>query len=146
MTDNLTKEQRSYAMSRIGRRDTVPELMLRKAVWSAGLRGYRIDRKNLPGRPDLAWGVKRVAVFVDGAFWHGHPSAFRTGKSGGYWDEKITRNMERDRKADHLLTELGWAVLRFWDFEIKGDLEGCVKRIEAALRRTAGDSNPRTPA
>src|SRR3954469_23963555 len=79
MTDNLTKEQRSLNMSRIRRRDTKPELALRRALWRAGLRGYRVDKKTLPGRPDVAWGRARLAVFVDGAFWHGHPSAFTPG-------------------------------------------------------------------
>ncbi len=134
MTDNLTKAQRSYAMSRIRRRDTLPELMLRRAVWKAGLRGYRIDRRNLPGRPDLSWGVGRVAVFVDGAFWHGHPSAFTPGKSGTYWDGKIERNMERDREADSALEILDWTVLRFWDFEVRKNLDACVEQIEVALR------------
>lgn len=134
MTDNLTKEQRSYAMSRIRRRDTLPELMLRRAVWKAGLRGYRIDRRNLPGRPDLSWGVRRVAVFVDGAFWHGHPSAFTPGKSGTYWDGKIERNMERDREADCALEALGWVVIRFWDFEVRKEVERCVERIERTLQ------------
>src|SRR4051794_31987474 len=105
MTDNLTPEQRSKAMSRIRRRDTGPELRLRKAVWQAGLRGYRVDRRSLPGRPDLAWGRARLAVFVDGAFWHGHPKAFTAGKSGRYWDEKIKRNCERDRLAEKALVD-----------------------------------------
>jgi DNA mismatch endonuclease, patch repair protein len=134
MTDNLTREQRSYAMSRIRRRDTKPELTLRKALWAAGLRGYRIDRRNLPGRPDLSWGIGQVAVFVDGAFWHGHPSAFRPGKSGAYWDEKIRKNMERDRRSTEALEAMGWKVLRIWDFELKRDLESCVTRISAAFR------------
>jgi DNA mismatch endonuclease (patch repair protein) len=138
MTDNLTKEQRSYAMSRIRRRDTLPELMLRRAVWKAGLRGYRIDRRNLPGRPDLSWGAKRVAVFVDGSFWHGHPSAFTPGKSGAYWDGKIKRNMERDREADRALEEMGWVVIRLWDFEVRKDLEHSVERIKNALQAVAG--------
>jgi DNA mismatch endonuclease (patch repair protein) len=135
MTDNLTKEQRSFAMSRIRRRDTLPELRLRKAVWRAGLRGYRIDRRNLPGRPDIAWGARSVAVFVDGAFWHGHPSAFKRGKSGAYWDEKIARNMERDKSSTAALEAMGWSVLRFWDFEIMRDIDGCVRKISAALGR-----------
>jgi DNA mismatch endonuclease (patch repair protein) len=144
MADNLTQEQRSKTMSRIRRRDTRPEKVMRQGVWARGLRGYRLDDGRLPGRPDLAWGRKKVAVFVDGAFWHGHPSAFTPGKSGAYWDQKIARNMERDREAEHALRELGWVVLRFWDFEIKSDFEGCVKQIELALReadaaRTTGE-------
>src|SRR5262249_10155721 len=73
---NLTREQRSKTMSRIRRRDTKPEKILRQAVWARGLRGYRLDDRRLPGRPDLAWMRKKVAVFIDGAFWHGHPKAF----------------------------------------------------------------------
>jgi DNA mismatch endonuclease (patch repair protein) len=135
MTDNLTREQRSYAMSRIRRRDTGPELRLRKALWAAGLRGYRIDRRSLPGRPDVSWSTGRVAVFVDGAFWHGHPSAFRPGKSGTYWDEKIQKNVERDRRSTEALETMGWSVLRLWDFEVKRELESCVVRISEALKR-----------
>jgi DNA mismatch endonuclease (patch repair protein) len=133
MGDNLTKEQRSRTMSRIRRRDTKPELLLRRAVWSRGLRGYRLDLRALPGRPDLAWTRRRVAVFVDGAFWHGHPSAFTPGKSGAYWDEKIPGNVRRDREADAALRAMGWTVLRIWDFAVRKDLDGCVGRIEAAL-------------
>ena len=120
-------------MSRIRRRDTKPELLLRKALWARGLRGYRLDTANLPGRPDLTWWRARLVVFVDGAFWHGHSSAFKPGKSGAYWDEKIPRNMERDRQADAALTSTGWRVIRFWDFEVRKDLEGCVARIQEAL-------------
>jgi DNA mismatch endonuclease, patch repair protein len=120
-------------MSRIRRRDTKPELLLRKALWARGLRGYRLDTANLPGRPDLTWSRARLVVFVDGAFWHGHSSAFKPGKSGAYWDEKIPRNMERDRQADAALTSTGWRVIRFWDFEVRKDLEGCVARIQEAL-------------
>jgi DNA mismatch endonuclease, patch repair protein len=120
-------------MSRIRRRDTKPELLLRRALWSRGLRGYRLDVRTLPGRPDLVWARKRVAVFVDGAFWHGHPSAFTPGKSGAYWDEKINGNVRRDREADATLVAMGWIVLRLWDFEISQQLERCIERVEAAL-------------
>jgi DNA mismatch endonuclease (patch repair protein) len=133
MTDNLTKEQRSLNMSRIRRRDTKPELMLRRALWDAGFRGYRVDRKTLPGRPDIAWGRARLAVFVDGAFWHGHPSAFTPGKSGDYWDEKIRRNCERDREADSALEKMGWTVVRFWDFEVMKELMVCIGRISTEM-------------
>jgi DNA mismatch endonuclease (patch repair protein) len=133
MADNLTREQRSRTMSRIRRRDTVPEMLLRRALWAAGLRGYRLDTRTLPGRPDLTWTRQRVAVFVDGAFWHGHPSAFTPGKSGAYWDAKIQGNVERDRRADAALHEAGWTVIRLWDFEVRRDLAGCVGRIAEVL-------------
>lgn len=120
-------------MSRIGRRDTKPELLLRKALWASGMRGYRLDIAKLPGRPDLVWTTKQVAVFVDGAFWHGHPSAYKPGKSGSYWDAKIPRNIARDRQADAALQAMGWTVLRLWDFDVRRDIAGCLTRIEEAL-------------
>jgi DNA mismatch endonuclease, patch repair protein len=134
MADNLTPEQRSRAMSRIKRRDTRPELLLRRALWAAGARGYRIDDRRLPGRPDLAWTSRRVAVFVDGKFWHGHPSAFKPGQHGAYWDEKIKRNVERDRAADEQLASLGWAVVRLWDFDVRRDLAGSTEKVMEALK------------
>lgn len=120
-------------MSRIRSFDTGPEIALRRALWSRGLRGYRLNVRKLPGRPDLSWTRHRVAIFVDGAFWHGHPSAFTAGKSGAYWDKKIKRNMERDRAADLALTDLGWRVGRFWDFEIRKNLDRCLAEIEELL-------------
>ena len=75
-----------------------------------------------------------MAVFVDGAFWHGHSSAFTPGKSGGYWDAKIARNVARDRAADALLEGQGWTVLRFWDFDVRKDVQSCVGSISRVLR------------
>jgi DNA mismatch endonuclease (patch repair protein) len=142
MADNLTVEQRSLTMSRIRRRDTKPELALRRALRERGLLGYRVDRGTLPGRPDVSFGRAKVAIFVDGAFWHGHPSAFTAGKSGAYWDAKIARNMERDRAADTALEALGWTVLRLWDFEVRKDLDRCVDMVAGAVARQPTDSAP----
>ena len=133
MADNLTLEQRAETMSRIKRRDTQPELLFRRALWAAGARGYRIDDRRLPGRPDLSWTRKRVAVFVDGKFWHGHPSAYKPGQHGAYWDDKINRNIERDRAADETLASMGWTVVRIWDFELRRDLDGATARVMDAL-------------
>jgi DNA mismatch endonuclease, patch repair protein len=119
MADNLTAQQRSRTMSRIRHRDTKPELEFRAALRLHGLVGYRIDRRGLPGRPDVSFGRAKVAVFVDGSLWHGHRSAYTPGKSGPYWDAKISGNVERDRAADAALAAAGWTVLRFWDFEIR---------------------------
>jgi DNA mismatch endonuclease, patch repair protein len=137
MPDNLTKEQRSHNMARIRGRDTGPELELRRALWAAGLRGYRVDARKLPGRPDVAWFWAKLAVFADGAFWHGHPSAYWPGKSSAYWDAKIQRNLERDRLVDSALKELGWEVRRFWDFEILEDPRHCAEEVRALLNRQA---------
>jgi DNA mismatch endonuclease (patch repair protein) len=139
--DNLTREQRSRAMSRIRRRDTRPELLLRRTLWAAGIRGYRVDDSRLPGRPDITWTRHRVAVFVDGAFWHGHPSQYKPGQHGAYWDDKIRRNVERDRAADAALAELGWAVVRLWDFDVRRNLAASLAAIVEALE-TQNSTSP----
>lgn len=133
MTDFLAPETRSRVMSRIRSKDTKPEIALRKALWSRGLRGWRCNRQSLPGKPDVSFGPVKVAVFVDGRFWHGHPDFFTFGKSGEYWDKKITRTQKRDQESNERLARLGWLVLRFWDFEVEQDLESCVTAIEQAI-------------
>lgn len=133
MADNLTTEQRSRAMSRIRSKDTGPELLIRRELWAQGLRGYRLNVRTLPGCPDIVWRRSKVALFIDGAFWHGHPSAFTEGKSGAYWDAKIKRNMARDAAATAALREQGWTVLRFWDFEVRRDTASCLAAIRAAV-------------
>lgn len=120
-------------MSRIRSKNTQPELALRRALWAAGVRGWRVHYKDLPGKPDLAFTRWRVAVFVDGCFWHGHPDYFTPGKSGEYWDAKIARTQERDRLANEGLTASGWRVLRLWDFEVEEDLQSCVSRLVGVL-------------
>jgi DNA mismatch endonuclease, patch repair protein len=120
-------------MAQIRSRNTGPEVSLRRALWANGIRGWRVHAKALPGKPDLAFTRCKIAVFVDGRFWHGHPDFFTPGKSGPYWDAKIARTQERDRLANEALEAAGWRVLRFWDFEIEDDLEACVKRVSAAL-------------
>jgi DNA mismatch endonuclease (patch repair protein) len=119
-------------MSRVRVRDTAPELLLRRALWAAGVRGWRLHSKKLPGKPDLAFFACRLAVFVDGAFWHGHPDYYH-GQSGPFWDAKIAGNRERDTRVDAQLAALGWEVVRVWDFEVEKDVAGCVARVSAAL-------------
>jgi DNA mismatch endonuclease (patch repair protein) len=102
-------------------------------MWAVGLRGWRCHRRDLPGRPDVAFGRARVAVFVDGGWWHGHPRYYTPGKSGPFWDAKITRNVERDRESDAALAALGWRVLRLWDFEVRRDPEDAARRVAAVI-------------
>lgn len=134
MPDVFSQIERSRIMGRIKRRDTKPELILRRALWALGVRGWRCDRGDLPGRPDVAFGPAKVAVFVDGAFWHGHPSKYKTGQSGEFWDRKITENVARDRRTELELAELGWAVIRLWDFEVLRDPVEVASRVEQCLR------------
>ena len=133
MTDTRTPEQRSRIMAAVRGKNTSPELDLRRALFAAGIRGWRCHYRRVPGTPDLAWPARKVAVFVDGAFWHGHPSRHRPGRSGKYWDEKIAGNVERDRRVDAQLKEAGWAVLRLWDFEVKKQLDASVEAVQSLL-------------
>lgn len=140
--DFLSKETRSRVMARIQSRDTSPELALRRGLHAAGLRGWRCHVKHLPGKPDLAFTRLKVAVFVDGCFWHGHPDFFTPGKSGAYWDAKIARTKERDAAANRALVADGWTVLRFWDFEVESDLAACVDAVLVALAEVGATESP----
>jgi DNA mismatch endonuclease (patch repair protein) len=133
VTDTRTPEQRRRIMAAVKSRNTGPDVELRKALYARGLRGWRCDYKWALGCPDIAWPARRVAVFVDGAFWHGHPSRHKPGRSGEYWDRKIEQNVARDRRVNRELGESGWSVLRIWDFEIRKDLEGVVTRVVNVL-------------
>jgi DNA mismatch endonuclease (patch repair protein) len=85
----------------------------------------------------LAFSRPRVAVFVDGRFWHGHPRYFTPGKSGAYWDRKIARNKARDASVSAALRRSGWIVLRFWDFAVEKDPDRVARRVALALERRA---------
>ena len=134
MPDSLTGARRSELMARVRTRDTAPEVALRRALWANGIRGWRCHPKAVPGRPDFAWIGQRVAVFVDGAFWHGHPDYY-WGQSGKFWDEKIARNRKRDQQVNQALRTKAWTVVRIWDFEVERELEACVDRVRAAIGR-----------
>lgn len=123
-------------MAAVKGKNTSPELELRRALYCAGIRGWRCHYRRAKGTPDIAWPALRVAVFVDGAFWHGHPSRHRPGRSGSYWDEKIAANVARDRRVDRHLREDGWSVVRIWDFEIKKTPDVATERVVAALRES----------
>src|SRR4051794_31987230 len=142
MTDTRSPEERRQIMSAVRQRDTEPELALRRALHARGVRGWRCNYRRAPGRPDIAWPALRGAGFIDGAFWHGHPSRHRPGRSGRYWDDKIAGNVLRDRRVDAELTRQGWKVVRVWDFEVRRNLETVVERVAAVLvsRVDLGDS------
>lgn len=134
MPDVFSTEERSRIMGRIKDRDTEPEMALRRALWLLGVRGWRCHRRDLPGRPDVAFGPARLAVFVDGAFWHGHPSKFKAGQSGEFWDRKVAENVNRDSRADAELTKIEWVVMRLWDFEVLENPLQAATRVKERLR------------
>jgi len=123
-------------MSRIKGKDTKPETTLRKALWRKGLR-YRLHYK-IPGRPDLVFVGARIAVFVDGCFWHGCPDHSVQPKSNAdFWKKKLATNMERDKQINAKLSGLGWKVIRIWEHEVSSELDAVVRRIEKAYHRSA---------
>lgn len=137
MADRISAASRSRLMARIKGADTKPEWQLRRALWAAGLR-YRL-RPRLPGRPDLAFHRAKVAVFVDGCFWHGCPLHGHQPKSNiAYWGAKLARNRVRDRAADAALIALGWIPLRIWEHDVIEELATCVARITETVRLRAG--------
>ena len=112
-------------------------MKLRQALWKAGLR-YRLEGPTrLPGRPDLFFVRAKVAVFVDGCFWHGCPEHGTQPKTRPeFWAAKIARNRERDGQVDAALAAMGWHVVRVWEHELRQDLDGCVARIRALVKPT----------
>jgi DNA mismatch endonuclease (patch repair protein) len=115
-------------MARVRNKNTKPETILRKALWSQGLR-YRL-RPRLPGTPDLAFIRFKVAVFVDGCFWHGCPSHYtKPIKNADFWSKKLQENTTRDRRVDEELRSLGWTVIRVWGHEVKEDPLAAATRI-----------------
>ncbi len=131
-------------MSRIRGKNTGPELALRRALWALGVRGWRLHAKELPGCPDLVFRRWRLAVFVDGAFWHGHGSKFSPGRLTPDWEAKIKVNQERDRRADMALVEAGWKVVRVWDFEVRRDPLAQAKVVEEQLIERGWEPKART--
>lgn len=121
MADVLTPEQRSLNMAAIKGKDTKPEMIVRKYLFSRGLR-YRVNNRKLPGSPDIVLKKYKTVVFVDGCFWHGHEGCkyFRIPKSNvDFWRHKIVMNIARDYANNVDLKLAGWRVIRIWECEIK---------------------------
>lgn len=113
---------RSENMGRIRSKNTAPELMVRRMLREAGFCGYRLHRKELPGKPDIAFIGKRKAIWVHGCFWHRHDckTGRREPKSNrDYWIPKFERNRQRDAANQAEMTRLGWVVLTVWECELK---------------------------
>ena len=130
-------EKSHKTMSRIRGKDTSIEVRLRKALWHKGIR-YRKNYKKIPGRPDIAITKYKIAVFVDGEFWHGYDWEKRKNdikSNKEFWISKIERNMARDEEVNDYLTSHGWTVLRFWGKQIQKDAAGCADLIEEEVNR-----------
>ena len=120
--DPLTKRQRSERMTRIRSRDTQPELVLRKLVFSLGYR-YRLHDGRLAGRPDLVFSSRRCVIFMHGCFWHQHScDTYRQPTSRAwFWSQKLTGNVLRDAEVRKRLTHEGWRSLVVWECELRAN-------------------------
>ena len=132
--DPLTPSQRSEVMRAVRRRDTAPELLLRRALWASGLR-YRIHRPIAGTHPDLVFVGRRSPSLSTGRSWHGCPDHFYPPKTRTeYWRSKIDRNIDRDRKNDRDLRAAGWTVRRFWECRLNAELDAIVSEIQALVQ------------
>ncbi len=130
MPDSLTPEQRHKNMAAIKSKDTKPELIVRRYLWANGYR-YRKTTKLLPGKPDIVLLKYRTCIFINGCFWHGHDNCkfYRLPKTNTeFWNNKITRNRERDAQVIEKLNSMGWNCLVVWECQLKQD------KREATLR------------
>ncbi len=132
MPDHLTPEQRFRAMSRVKLKDGSLEMIVRSELHR---RGYRFKKhvKTLPGSPDAVFTREKVAVFIDGDFWHGYRFPAWEHKLKDFWKEKIRENRRRDQRNFRKLRRMGWRVIRIWQHEIKQNPESCIDRIISTL-------------
>lgn len=133
--DNHTPEQRHKNMQAVKNKNTKIEALLRKELWSRGLR-YQKNSKKVFGKPDIVFIGKKVAVFCDSEFFHGYDweNKQKEIKSNrDFWIPKIERNMQRDKEVNETLEKSGWTVLRFWGNDIKKNVDDCADKIETAL-------------
>lgn len=129
----------SYSKQRNTRTDTTHEVMLRRALFTRGLR-YRKNVLTLRGKPDIVFSGARVVVFCDGDFWHGRDwrrlrTKLRGGSNGAYWEQKIRTNIARDRATNQLLRLEGWTVLRFWEADIRANPDLVARQISTVVSR-----------
>lgn len=136
------KLSKSEAMARVRQRDTLPEVLLRRELWSRGLR-YRLNQRIAGTRPDLVFVSDRLVVFVDGCFWHSCPLHGTTPATNqGFWADKLRRNAERDAEHNRALRQAGWRVLRLWEHEIlEGAATAAGRVIELLREGRSGEPN-----
>ena len=128
-------ENVSRVMSSNKAKNTKPELKLRKALYADDVRGYRLNWKKVPGRPDIAFPGKKISIFINGCYWHRCPHCElplpKTNTE--FWKEKFDKNIKRDKKKEKELLDLGWTVLVFWECKIKTNIKDCINKIKVNL-------------
>lgn len=124
-----TTKMRSKTMSKIRSKNSKPELLLRRELWAKHVR-FRLHRNDLIGKPDLVIEKYKLAIFVDGDFWHGYEWKKRKPKTNqNFWLAKIERNIQRDQFVNQKLADLGYTVMRFWEHEVKNNVQACVNQV-----------------
>ncbi|RCH55468.1 very short patch repair endonuclease [Mucilaginibacter hurinus] len=134
-----TDKARSDLMKRVRSKENKSEKALRILLWRKGIR-YRKNYKKLPGSPDIVIKKSKIVVFIDGEFWHGYDWHIKKAKikaNRAFWIPKIERNMQRDQENDKILSELGYSVIRFWEKDVKKDIDKCLNIIIAAIGTNA---------
>ena len=137
MADNLTPAQRSYCMSRVKGKDTALERAVRSELHMRGLR-FRKHVRQLPGKPDIVFARAKVAVFVDGDFWHGYRFPVWESTLSPFWKSKISETRIRDQRNFRRLRRMGWRVVRLWEHRLERDLAGVTEAITQVVRGTDG--------
>jgi len=132
MPDQLTRAQRSYCMSQIKSKGTSLEVSLEKKIKKLGYR-FKRNVNNLPGRPDFVFEEAKLIVFIDGDFWHGWRFPIWRGRLSAYWDSKIEKNRNRDKRNFSKLRRMGWKVIRVWEHSLKNDPDKEITNIQKAL-------------
>lgn len=136
MADSVSSARRSEIMSHIKSKDTSIELMVRRRLFAMGYR-YRVNYKELPGKPDIVFTKKKIAIFINGCYWHGHDCGSRYAHSSrsnrAYWGPKIERTKQRDQEYIQALEANGWKVVVLWECQIKTDLEDALQKLNHEL-------------
>ena len=131
----VVSKERSRIMRAVPSRNTSAEIALRKALWAAGLRGFRTQARAVPGNPDIVFARQKVAIFVDGCFWHGCPKCYREPSTNkAYWQMKVQRNKSRDEQVNKLCGQRGWRVIRIWEHAILSRPDAAAVRVARFLR------------
>lgn len=135
MSDVFSREKRSQIMASVRVEDTTPEMAVRRALWAVGVR-YRTNVGDLPGTPDIAHKGAKVAVLIDGCFWHGCPECYEAPDSNTeFWKEKLNDNRQRRREVLAQLENMQFTVLQFWECEVQNKLNRVVQQIASTIQK-----------
>lgn len=126
------KQRISNALKAVKSKNTAPEILLRKALRSFGIIGYRLHWNKAPGKPDIAFPSRKIAIFVHGCFWHRCPYCKQKEPQTNvdFWNDKFRKTKERDRKTEESLYQLGWKVIIIWECQINENVDYCIEVIK----------------